>query len=216
LNALNLHDRTIMDLFDKSYTAVAGIDEVGRGPLAGPVVAACVHIPDEIMICEWLDEVTDSKKLSKAKRNRLAPLIKQHCIWSIAEISPQEIDQINILQATMKAMSQSAQNLCHDNKSLTLDMIYIDGNRLPQDLPSPAQAIVKGDSKVKEIACASIIAKVHRDTIMEQLGNEHPEYDWKSNSGYGTKKHLEAIEKYGVTTHHRHSFAPVRIKAESA
>ncbi len=187
----------------------AGIDEVGRGPLAGPVVAACVHIPDTSL--PWLDDVTDSKKLFKTKRNILAPLIRQHCVWSIAEISPQEIDKINILQATMKAMAQAANDL-----PTLPTMIYVDGNRLPEKLPCPAEAIIRGDSKVKEIACASIIAKVHRDTIMEQLANDFPEYGWHTNSGYGSKVHLEAIEKYGVTTHHRQSFAPVRNKLLAA
>jgi ribonuclease HII len=187
----------------------AGIDEVGRGPLAGPVVAACVHIPD--ISFGWLNDVTDSKKLSKAKRNILTPLIRQHCVWSIAEISPQEIDDINILQATMKAMARAANDL-----SIQPDMIYVDGNRLPNGLPCPAEAIIKGDSKVKEIACASIIAKVHRDTIMEQLANDFPEYGWHTNSGYGSKAHLEAIEKYGITPHHRQSFAPVRNKLLAA
>ena len=181
----------------------AGIDEVGRGPLAGPVVAACVHIPDVSM--PWLTEVTDSKKLTKKKRETLAALIQQHCVWSIAEISPQEIDDINILQATMKAMTQCANDL-----SESLDMIYVDGNRLPPNLPCDADAVIKGDSKIKEIACASIIAKVYRDNLMQQLAKKFPHYGWETNSGYGSKKHIEAIEKYGVTIHHRLSFAPIK------
>jgi ribonuclease HII len=187
---------------------IAGIDEVGRGPLAGPVVAACVHIPDSSH--EWLTVVTDSKKLSKAKRDYLAPLIRQHCIWSIAEIPPKDIDDINILQATFRAMEK-----CAHDMPLSPDFIYIDGNKIPPNLQYEAEAIIKGDSKIKEIACASIIAKVHRDTIMEHLGNKFPEYGWESNSGYGTKKHLDAIQKYGVTTHHRQSFAPVRAQLRS-
>lgn len=188
---------------------IAGIDEVGRGPLAGPVVAACVHVPDKTL--PWLGDVTDSKKLSKKMREYLSALIMEHCICAISEVSPQEIDDINILQATMKAMTQSATTL-----PLTPDYIYIDGNKVPQNLPCDAEAVVKGDSKVLEIACASIIAKVHRDKIMEHLGNEHPHYDWASNAGYGTKKHMDAIQKHGVTTHHRHSFAPVRNAAKAA
>ena len=181
----------------------AGIDEVGRGPLAGPVIAACVHIPDQSYA--WLSEVTDSKKLTKKKREYLAPLIQQHCVWSIAELSPQVIDDINILQATMRAMEQCANDL-----SIKPDFIYVDGNRIPPALPCDAEAVVKGDSKIKEIGCASIIAKVYRDKIMEQLGNEFPEYGWDTNSGYGSKKHLDAIQKHGVTTHHRMSFAPIK------
>jgi ribonuclease HII len=188
---------------------IAGIDEVGRGPLAGPVVAACVHIPD--LSFPWLDEVTDSKKLSKLKRNKLSALIQQHCVWSIAEISPQEIDQINILQATMRAMENAAKGL-----SVLPDKIYVDGNRVPFNMPYPAEAVIKGDAKIIEIACASIIAKVYRDNIMEQLANEYPHYGWDTNAGYGSAKHLEAIEKYGITTHHRQSFAPVRNKIIAA
>lgn len=188
---------------------IAGIDEVGRGPLAGPVVAACVHIPDKSLA--WLGDVTDSKKLSKTKRETLDLLIRQHCAFSIAEISSQEIDAINILQATMKAMSQAASTM-----PVKPDFIYIDGNRIPRHLPCPAEAVIKGDSKIKEIACASIIAKVHRDKIMEQLANEYPHYGWETNAGYGSRKHLEAIEKYGITTHHRQSFAPIRNQIEAA
>ncbi len=187
----------------------AGIDEVGRGPLAGPVVAACVHIPDASL--PWLADVTDSKKLTKKKREALAPLIQQHCVWSIAEISPQVVDEINILQATMRAMEQCANDL-----PIKPDFIYIDGNRIPPALPCDAEAVVKGDSKIKEIGCASIIAKVYRDKIMEQLANEFPHYGWETNSGYGSKKHLDAIQKYGVTTHHRQSFAPVRNHLNTA
>ncbi len=194
-----------------SQRIIAGIDEVGRGPLAGPVVAACVHIPDTAQDMPWMVDVTDSKKLTKAKRERLSPLIEQHCVCAIAELSPQEIDDINILQATFRAMERSANDL-----PITPDYLYIDGNKVPPHLPCDGEAIVKGDSKVKEIACASIIAKVYRDKIMEHLSNEFPHYGWDTNSGYGTKKHIEGIQKYGVTTHHRHSFAPVRNHKESA
>lgn len=182
---------------------VAGIDEVGRGPLAGPVVAGCVHIPDLSM--SWLEEVTDSKKLTKLKRIKLDILIRENCIYSIAEIEPQEIDQINILQATLRAMRNAATAL-----PCKIDYLYIDGNRLPIGLPCDAEAVIGGDLLIKEIACASIIAKVYRDKYMEQLANEFPHYGWETNSGYGSKKHLEGIQKYGVTIHHRQSFAPVR------
>jgi ribonuclease HII len=182
---------------------IAGIDEVGRGPLAGPVVAACVHIPNPTL--PWLAEVTDSKKLTKIKREKLDILIREHCVFSIAEISCEEIDRINILQATFRAMEQAACTL-----PLPANYIYVDGNKLPPHLPCAAEAVVKGDSKVKEIACASIIAKVYRDRIMSDLAAEHPHYGWDTNSGYGSKKHLDAILMYGVTPHHRRSFAPVR------
>ena len=188
---------------------IAGIDEVGRGPLAGPVVAACVHVPDTTL--PWLKGVTDSKKLTKKKREELSPLILEHCICAIAETSSQEIDQINILQATFRAMEKSATEC-----PIEIDFIYVDGNKIPPHLPCPAEAIIKGDSKVLEIGCASIIAKVYRDHLMEQLANKHPHYGWETNAGYGTKKHLEGIKNNGVTTHHRHSFAPVRNHVESA
>ena len=181
----------------------AGIDEVGRGPLAGPVVVACVHIPD--LSLTWLVDVTDSKKLTKLKREALDILIREHCIFAIAEISPQEIDQINILQATFRAMEQCANTL-----SITPDHLYIDGNKIPPNLPCSAEAIVKGDSKIKEIGCASIIAKVYRDKIMSDLAIEYPHYGWETNSGYGAKKHLDGIRDFGITDHHRKSFAPVR------
>ena len=186
-----------------SKRIIAGIDEVGRGPLAGPVVAACVHIPDSTLI--WLKDVKDSKKLSKIMRAKLDILIRENCVYSIAEITPQIIDEINILQATMLAMETAASKI-----KIQIDHLYIDGNRLPQNLPCTAEAIIKGDSKVLEIACASIIAKVFRDKLMEQLANDHPHYGWETNSGYGSKKHLLAIENHGVSIHHRQSFAPVK------
>jgi ribonuclease HII len=182
---------------------ICGVDEVGRGPLAGPVVAACVSIPDKSL--PWLTEIRDSKKLSKAKRLKLAPLIMEHCHCGISELPPTRIDEINILQATMEAMALAV-NECPVNP----DYIYVDGNRLPQNLPCEAEAVIKGDDKVLEIGCASIIAKVYRDNLMEQYANDHPHYGWDTNSGYGSKKHLDAIQKHGVTTHHRQSFAPVR------
>tara|TARA_B100001750_G_C15505654_1_gene600150 strand:- start:1404 stop:1985 length:582 start_codon:yes stop_codon:yes gene_type:complete len=188
---------------------IVGIDEVGRGPLAGPVVAACVYIPDQNL--PFLTDATDSKKLSKKRREALDILIRKHCIFSIAEIAPCHIDEINILQATMRAMEKAVSQL-----PFIPDMIYVDGNRVPSHLPCPAEAIIKGDAKVKQIACASIIAKVYRDAIMERLSNEFPHYGWETNSGYGSKKHLDAIQKYGVTTHHRHSFAPVRKHVQAA
>lgn len=168
-----------------------------------------MHVPDTSL--PWLASVTDSKKLTKKKREELSPLILEHCVCGIAEISPQKIDDINILQATFRAMEQSAQSC-----PIKVDHIYVDGNKIPPHLPCSAEAIVKGDSKVLEIACASIIAKVHRDQIMAQLANEFPYYGWETNSGYGTKKHLEGLQKYGVTTHHRQSFAPVRNHMKAA
>lgn len=186
---------------------VAGIDEVGRGPLAGPVVAACVHIPDHTM--EWLPHVTDSKKVTMLKRNLFADYIRQHCVWGIGEASVAEIDEMNILQATFLAMHRAIDDMVN-RFDIRPTFLMIDGNRLPKNLPCEAEAIVKGDSKIREISCASIIAKVHRDTMMAKLSAEHPEYGWQKNAGYGTKLHMDALKIYGCTPHHRRSFAPVR------
>ena len=183
---------------------IAGIDEVGRGPLVGPVVCACVHIPNPDDL-SWLADVTDSKKLSKTKREAFDLLIREHCVFSIVEVSVQEIDNINIFQATMRGMERAAEQL-----SVQPDFLQIDGNKIPPNLTCDAEAIVKGDTKIKEIACASIIAKVHRDKVMERLGQQFPEYDWHKNAGYGTVHHLQAIKDFGVTEHHRQSFAPVK------
>ena len=188
---------------------IAGIDEVGRGPLAGPVVAACVHIPEPSL--PWLVEVNDSKKLSKSKREKLDILIRENCVYSIISLPPTDIDKLNILQATMQTMTMAANDL-----PIQPTMIYVDGNRLPPNLPCDAESVVKGDSKIKEIACASIIAKVYRDKIMADLAIEYPHYGWNLNSGYGSKQHLEAIEKYGITPHHRMSFAPMRLMVSAA
>ncbi|MGB0719133.1 MAG: ribonuclease HII [Bdellovibrionales bacterium] len=191
---------------------VFGLDEVGRGPLAGPVVAACVHIPESTYGLPFVKDIRDSKTLSEKRLNALYDLITQHFIWSVAEISPQEIDRINILQASLKAMVLAFDLIDprfrgDDNEAV---LCLVDGNRLPKDLPCPAQAIVKGDAKSVSIAAASIVAKVTRDRIMHKLHQEHPQYGWKTNVGYPSKAHRAAIDTYGVTPHHRKSFAPVK------
>lgn len=191
---------------------LAGVDEVGRGPLAGPVVAACVHIPDTSH--SWLEAITDSKKTSMTKRNQYAVNIREHCVWGLGEATVEEIDEINILQATFLAMKRAVSHMT-EQFSVHPDTLAIDGNFVPKGLPCPAEAIIKGDSKVKEISCASILAKVHRDTMMQELAKEHPMYEWHSNAGYGTKAHLTALQNYGCTPHHRRSFAPVRAITEA-
>lgn len=199
--------------FDKSYhKAICGIDEVGRGPLAGPVMAACVHIPETALVtAPALLEMTDSKKLSAKKRVALSQLIKQHCLWGLGEASTTEIDEINILQATFLAMCRASVALLEKAPDLQHSLVLIDGNKVPRNLPfSQTQSIVKGDSKSLSIAAASIIAKVTRDDYMTQIAQDYPHYGWHSNSGYGAKIHLEAIEKYGATPHHRMSFAPLK------
>lgn len=189
-----------------------GVDEVGRGPLAGAVVAACVLIPPDLRTLPFVSEIRDSKKLSFAKLEKLYDAITEHFPYAIAEISPQEIDEINILQASLKAMRECVLSLCHPSATSQNDsfMALIDGNKIPKDLPCPATAVVKGDAKSVSIAAASIVAKVHRDRLMTRLAVEYPHYGWERNVGYPTAEHLAAIERHGITPHHRRSFAPVR------
>lgn len=199
---------TDFSLEDQYDGIVCGLDEVGRGPLAGPVVAACVVIPKDKRMLDFISEIQDSKKLSAKKREELYDKITTHFPYAIAEITPEEIDDINILQASLKAMK-----IAHD----TLDNIeyaLVDGNKAPQ-LSSHTMTVVKGDSKSKTIAAASIIAKVHRDRIMLALSKQYPHYGWSNNSGYPTKQHRAAIQEHGITPHHRKSFAPVRNFIES-
>lgn len=204
---------------------VFGIDEVGRGPLAGPVVAACVHIPANIRALPFITEIKDSKKLSDKKLYYLYTEITTHCTWATAKITPAEIDKINILQASLKAMEQAYLNA--SSRAQSRDLIHapqippcaslsrddhfclVDGNKLP-NLPCPAKAIVKGDSKSTSIATASIIAKVTRDRIMRNLHEEFPQYGWNTNVGYPSAAHRDAIDQHGITDHHRKSFAPVK------
>lgn len=183
---------------------VCGLDEVGRGPLAGPVVAACVYIPKEKYKLDFVAEITDSKKLAFLKLEELSARISEHFHFSIAEVSPQEIDEINILQASLKAMRKA-----FDKTGVAARHALVDGNHCPK-LPCPAMPVIKGDSISVSIAAASILAKVYRDRLMEKLAAEHPHYGWESNAGYPTRDHLAAIDRHGITSHHRRSFAPVR------
>ncbi len=179
---------------------IAGVDEVGRGPLAGPVVAAAV-ILDRSNIPQGLQ---DSKKLTAKRREALFEAIQNTARISIAEASVAEIDRINILQASMLAMNRALLGLAP-----RVDHALIDGNRLPPDLPCSGEAIIKGDNRSLSIAAASIIAKVHRDRMMEELACKFPGYGWENNAGYGTKQHLAALSTLGVTPHHRRTFRPV-------
>ena len=180
---------------------VAGVDEAGRGPLAGPVVAAAV-ILDELKPIRGLK---DSKVLTALKRERLFDEIhaKALCL-SIAQASVEEIDTLNILQATMLAMKRAVEGL-----RLRPNKVLVDGNRLPQ-LRIQAEAIVRGDAKVKAISAASILAKVHRDRLCLELHREHPQYGFDGHKGYSTPEHLAALRAHGACPHHRRSFAPVR------
>ncbi|MCB9963841.1 MAG: ribonuclease HII [Rhodospirillales bacterium] len=188
-----------------------GLDEVGRGCLAGPVMAACVHIPEKFRGLPFWAGVTDSKKLSAKKREHLFPLIQQHTVHGIASCSVEEIDRLNILQASLLAMELAyAEMIRHAPSPLPLLTCLVDGIHIPKNLPGPAQAIVKGDLKHLEIAAASILAKVTRDRLMQALHEEFPVYGWNRNAGYGAQKHLDALITHGPTLHHRRSFAPIR------
>ncbi len=184
---------------------ICGLDEVGRGPLVGPVTAACVYIPDEVRSQDFWQIVTDSKKLTQKKREMLFPLIQQTCNWGIGNATIEEIDDLNILQASLLAMRRA-----YDDMGVAMDHALIDGNK-KAGLPCTEMTVVKGDSKSLSIAAASIIAKVSRDNHMLELHAEHPEYAWDSNAGYGTKAHLDAIEENGITIHHRKTFKPISL-----
>ena len=176
----------------------AGCDEAGRGCLAGPVTAAAV-IFDSNYKNNWIN---DSKKLKESDRNELRIEIEQTALsWAVAFIDNQTIDKINILNASILAMHKAL-----DNLKVTPDYILVDGNRFKPYNNIPFQTIVKGDGKYMSIAAASILAKTHRDAYMTKLHEAFPEYDWINNKGYPTKKHREAIAKYGITIHHRKSF----------
>jgi len=180
---------------------IAGVDEAGRGPLAGPVVAAAVILDD----LNPIEGLNDSKKLSATTRERLFDEIRAKALcFCIAEASVEEIDQLNILHATMLAMRRAVEGL-----RLKPMKVLVDGNRIPQ-LMIPAEAIVKGDAKVKAISAASILAKVHRDCLCETLHEAHPEYGFDGHKGYPTAAHIEALKRHGACIHHRRSFAPVR------
>lgn len=180
---------------------IAGVDEVGRGPLAGSVVAAAVILNPKKRITGLLD----SKLLDETERQRLDKLIRRHALaFCIAEASVEEIDDINILHASMLAMKRALEGL-----SLRPHLALIDGNRCP-DIDIPSQAIVKGDQRVQSISAASIIAKVARDRMMVELHADHPEFGFDRHKGYPTPQHRRAIAEHGVTRFHRQSFAPVR------
>lgn len=184
----------------RGYLRVAGVDEVGRGPLAGPVTAAAVVL-DPARIPEGLN---DSKKLGKKARARLYDEIMAVADVSIAHASVEEIDEMNILRASHLAMVRALEGL-----RTPADYALIDGNMLPRDLTLPAQPIIKGDGRSQSIAAASIMAKICRDYVMLSLAQQHPGYGWETNMGYGSKSHIAALQNLGVTPHHRRSFKPV-------
>lgn len=181
----------------KGYKSVCGVDEAGRGPLAGPVCAAAVILPEVVII----DGVNDSKKLSEKKRESLFDVIREQALsYSIAYATVDEIEEINILNATMLAMRRAINGL-----EIKADYAMIDGNKIPP-LDIDAECIVKGDAKSMSIACASILAKVSRDRLLYKYAEEYPMYGFDKHKGYGTKVHREAILKYGPCPYHRKSF----------
>lgn len=185
-----------------NVTLIAGVDEVGRGPLVGAVVTAAVILDP----ANPIEGLTDSKKLSEKKRNFLFEQIKNKALaWSLGRAEPDEIDNLNILQATMLAMERAVNGL-----SITPNMVLIDGNRVPKGLKMPSEAVVKGDLRVAEISAASIIAKVTRDREMELLDAKYPQYGFAKHKGYPTKAHIDALAQYGVIDQHRKTFKPVK------
>lgn len=187
---------------------VIGVDEVGRGPLAGPVVAcACVAMPPH---APWEAQITDSKALTAKKREALAPLIQTHWLWALGEATVEEIDRLNIRNATFLAMRRAIEALWPTLDKAQTYHVMVDGNAAIPHLKLSQTTVVGGDGKVAEIGAASIIAKVHRDALMAALDAQYPGYGWAQNAGYGTATHLAALATRGITPHHRTSFAPVR------
>ncbi len=183
--------------YEKGYTSVCGVDEAGRGPLAGPVCAAAVILPKG----KCIEGVNDSKKLSEKKREALFEVIKTEALsYSIAFATVEEIEEMNILNATMLAMKRAVEGLPQK-----ADFAMIDGNRLPE-LSIDREFIVKGDAKSMSIACASILAKVSRDRLLYEYAKEYPQYHFDKHKGYGTKLHVEALREFGPCPYHRMSF----------
>jgi len=182
---------------------VAGVDEVGRGPWAGPVLAAAVILDATTLPVDLADMIDDSKRLSARRREDIAKQLPAFAQISIGAATTEEITKLNILGATFLAMRRAVESL-----DTLPDLALIDGNRLPP-LPCPARTIVKGDSVSLSIAAASIIAKVTRDRLMARLGARYPGFGWERNAGYGTAEHQAALKRLGVTPHHRKSFAPI-------
>lgn len=181
----------------KGYSAICGVDEAGRGPLAGPVFAAAVILPEN---CE-IEGLNDSKKISEKKRDALFDVIKEKAIsWSVASVDEKTIDEINILQATYLAMRKAVEDL-----DVPADYALIDGNRMPP-LEIEGETIVKGDAKSPSIAAASILAKVSRDRFMLELDEKYPQYQFAKHKGYGTKLHYEMLTEHGISDCHRMSF----------
>ena len=189
------------ELYQEGYNYIGGVDEVGRGPLIGPVVTACVVLPKDFV----LEGLTDSKKLSEKKRNQYYDYIINNCIaYSIGMCSPEEIDELNIYQASRVAMIRAIEGV---KKQIPLD--YILSDAMPIEIDIPVKDIIKGDAKSITIAAASVVAKVTRDNLMYELDKLYPEYGFKNHKGYPTKKHYEALNKYGLIEGYRKTYGPV-------
>ena len=191
------------ELFKDNIEFIGGVDEVGRGPLIGNVVAACCVLPKDFK----LDGLNDSKKLSEKKRDEFYDYIIENCIaYGVGKVSPEEIDEINIYEASRKAMMKAIEKV---RKQINLQHVLVDAMPLP-DLDIPHTPIIKGDAKSISIAAASVIAKVTRDREMYELDKKYPEYGFKNHKGYPTKKHIEAINKYGLIEGYRKTYGPVK------
>lgn len=190
------------ELYNKNVNYIGGVDEVGRGPLIGPVVAACVVLPKNFI----LDGLTDSKKISEKKRDIFCEYIKEHALaYGIGIIGPEKIDEVNIYEATKLAMKAAIGQV---RSQICLEHVLIDA--MPLELDIPTTSIIKGDAKSISIAAASVLAKVTRDAMMYELDKKYPNYGFGSHKGYPTKKHIEAIEKYGLIEGYRESYSPVK------
>ncbi len=188
---------------------VCGVDEAGRGPLAGPVYAGCVYIPAEKRQHPVWKDVRDSKQLTAGRRDDLFNIIQTQSMFGIGVASVEEIDEINILQATYLAMTRAIEAMVKNFSMPQIDLVLIDGNRAPK-ISYNTETLVKGDALSISIGAASILAKVSRDHFMNDLHLQHAHYCWNSNAGYGTPEHLDAISKHGITPHHRKTFAPIK------
>ena len=190
------------ELYDKGINYIGGVDEVGRGPLIGPVVTACVVLPKGFI----LEGLNDSKQLSEKKRNEFYKYIKEHALaCEVGIIGPEIIDEVNIYEATKIAMKQAITKV---KEKIKLEHVLIDA--MPLELDIPSTSIIKGDAKSISIAAASVIAKVTRDEMMYELDRIYPQYGFKNHKGYPTKKHIEAIHKYGLIEGYRKTYGPVK------
>ena len=190
------------ELYNKNIEYIGGVDEVGRGPLIGPVVAACVVLPKDFA----LEGLTDSKKLSEKKRDLFYEYINEHSLaWDVGIIGPKIIDEVNIYAATKLAMKEAISKV---RKKINVEHVLIDA--MPLEIDIPTTSIIKGDAKSISIAAASVMAKVTRDRMMYELDKKYPEYGFGLHKGYPTKKHVEAIKKYGLIDGYRKSYGPVK------